>query len=220
MNKICGIYKILNIINNKIYIGSSKELYTRIKRHKYQLKNNIHGNFHLQNAWNKYGEKSFIFEIIKKCELDNLINLEEYYINKYKSNNRKFGYNIESFICGRKEMSSNTKSKISKTKLKANLSSPMKGKTHSLEAREKIRLANLGRKFTKEHKQKIVNGRKNSKKIVTRKIEQLDLNNNHIKYWNSITEASNNLNILITSITNCCSNRSKTAGGFIWKYQV
>jgi group I intron endonuclease len=62
-----GIYRIRNLINNKIYIGSSKDLEDRWNDHKRDLNYNTHHCDHLQNAWNKYGEKNFVFEIINEC---------------------------------------------------------------------------------------------------------------------------------------------------------
>ena len=59
----CGIYKITNNINNKFYIGSSKNITKRFKEHKWRLKNNKHPNNKLQNSWNKYGEENFKFEV-------------------------------------------------------------------------------------------------------------------------------------------------------------
>lgn len=47
---------------------------------------------------------------------------------------------------------------------------------------------------------------------------QYNLQNKFIKKWNSLKEASNNLNISYTNISKCCNGKGKTAGGFIWKY--
>jgi len=58
--KIPGIYKIT--INNKIYIGSSINIYDRYILHKNTLRKNIHRNRYLQRAYNKY--KEFNFDII------------------------------------------------------------------------------------------------------------------------------------------------------------
>jgi len=41
-----GIYKIINIINNKAHIGQSSNIPKRWKLHKYTLRNNIHKNPH------------------------------------------------------------------------------------------------------------------------------------------------------------------------------
>lgn len=76
-----GIYRIKNIINNKCYYGSSKNINRRWSKHKSQLKYYRHENVILQRAWNKYGENSFIFEIIEECDLNNLLLTEQKYLD-------------------------------------------------------------------------------------------------------------------------------------------
>ena len=90
--RICGIYEIKNTINNKRYIGQSVDIKKRIKQHKTTLKNNTHGNKHLQYAYNKYGERSFVFNIICQCHLNELDEKEIFYIKKY--NSFYDGYNL------------------------------------------------------------------------------------------------------------------------------
>ena len=51
-----------------------------------------------------------------------------------------------------------------------------------------------------------------------RRIKQLDLHNNVIQVWNSISEASRELNISISGISNTCNGRYKTAGGCKWEF--
>ncbi len=75
---VSGIYKITNIINNKIYIGSSKNIYYRGKGHLSDCRKNKKQNPILQNAFNKYGEDNFITEILE--ETTNLLEREEYWI--------------------------------------------------------------------------------------------------------------------------------------------
>jgi group I intron endonuclease len=93
-----GIYIIKNNINNKIYVGSTlKSFDIRFKTHKKQLQKNTHENPILQNAWNKYGESGFSFNIIESyddIEINKLLELERKYILLYDSNCRDFGYNI------------------------------------------------------------------------------------------------------------------------------
>lgn len=50
------------------------------------------------------------------------------------------------------------------------------------------------------------------------KVNQYDLNNNFIKQWGSIVDASRTLNINASCICNNCKKRRKSAGGYIWKY--
>jgi group I intron endonuclease len=90
-NKKSGIYKIENILNKECCIGQSVNLRNRKVLHFCDLRKNRHKNRHLQNAFNKYGEESFIFEVILYCEPEELTYYEqklvdirnpEYNINK------------------------------------------------------------------------------------------------------------------------------------------
>ena len=89
-----GIYSITNICTGDMYIGQTIRHFTRRwNEHKRDLNSNNHNNKHLQSVWNKYGEEAFLFQIIHKCdELDNLNELEKYYIKKYDC--YKNGYNL------------------------------------------------------------------------------------------------------------------------------
>lgn len=63
--KKSGIYKIICLINNKIYVGSAYYLAGRKYEHFKYLRLNKHANILLQNAFNKYNENNFKFEIIE-----------------------------------------------------------------------------------------------------------------------------------------------------------
>jgi group I intron endonuclease len=93
MKNITGIYAIRNIINNKVYVGSSKNIKNRWRNHRCQLNKRISHSPHLQNAWNKYGKENFIFSILAICEEKDLIFNEELWIHTLKSLNPEFGYN-------------------------------------------------------------------------------------------------------------------------------
>ena len=62
---ISGIYKIVNKIDGKYYVGSSCDIHRRWKTHIYYLTRNRHINDYLQNAWNKYGNNSFELLIVE-----------------------------------------------------------------------------------------------------------------------------------------------------------
>ena len=51
-------------------------------------------------------------------------------------------------------------------------------------------------------------------------VNQYDLDGNFIKTFDSIIEASKELNINASCICNCCKNRRKSAGSFVWKYRI
>jgi group I intron endonuclease len=117
----CGIYKILNVKDNKIYIGSSVNLKNREKKHFWMLRKNIHDNEYLQHSYNKYGKDTFLFDIIEICSYEELIVKENFYINKYNSNNLSFGYNLATVNEFRRNTFNNeVKIKLSKYNLQKN----------------------------------------------------------------------------------------------------
>lgn len=96
-----GIYKITNLINQKIYIGQSVDIERRWKEHlrsgqpeKYACKSERDINTPIHLAMQKYGIENFKLEIICICEQENLNDLEKYYIKFYDSTNKLKGYNI------------------------------------------------------------------------------------------------------------------------------
>ena len=88
---LTGIYKIINVKNNKYYIGSTQESFLiRWKNHIGALRRNTHKNSHLQNAYNKYGEESFVFNILETCNKEECLNREQIYLDNIDKNS----YNI------------------------------------------------------------------------------------------------------------------------------
>ena len=65
----CGVYCVENIQTGKKYIGQSIDLRKRKLTHFSKLRRLSHPNHHLQNAWNKYGEENFIFEIVENAKM-------------------------------------------------------------------------------------------------------------------------------------------------------
>lgn len=91
-----GIYKITNLINNKIYIGQSINIQQRWKTHRSGPfnKNNHQYDTPLYRAIRKYGLQNFSFEVLEECVEGELDNKEQYYIEKYDSTNFDKGYNL------------------------------------------------------------------------------------------------------------------------------
>ena len=100
--KIKGVYKIVNNETNKIYIGSSIDIYSRWRSHIVFLQANKHHNIYLQRSYNKHGIEKFEFYLIENLTykkhkgiktIDFVRNKEQYYLDTlkpYKGN----GYNI------------------------------------------------------------------------------------------------------------------------------
>lgn len=146
---ITGIYKILNKINGKFYIGSAINIKQRWRRHKLDLNKNIHQNHYLQRAWNKYWSVSFEFVILEICDKEQLLAKEQFWINETQCFKYEIGYNLTPTAgssLGVKH-SEETRKRMSLAKQKM-----------SAETKELIRIKNFGKKLSEEHKAKIVKG--------------------------------------------------------------
>jgi len=116
-----GIYKIQNITDNKVYIGSSVDIKSRQYKHFWMLTLGSHYNSHLQSSYNKFGKDSFIFEILELCNPEYLVSLENKYIDFYNSIDSTYGYNqakVNEFR--RNTFNADVKLKLSKYNLNKN----------------------------------------------------------------------------------------------------
>lgn len=93
---LCGIYCIRNTINDKKYIGLSRDIRRRWNEHRSDLRNNNHINVYLQSAWNLYGEDAFEFSILELCDPTEICDKERYYIAEYHTLSHENGYNLTS----------------------------------------------------------------------------------------------------------------------------
>lgn len=170
-----GIYKITNIVNKKVYIGSASFLNKRKGNHFDKLKTNKHYNKKLQNAFNKYGNENFIWELIEYCEKSNLITREQYYLDTIlfaqeyiRKENKKFeelGYNISPLASSRLgvKCSEETKNKLRELKLKQGKLPPRKFTTEQKKF--------YSNQFKKLHKEKRIPPRSYTKEQKEEKSE-------------------------------------------------
>lgn len=138
-----GIYKIENIVNNKIYIGSCSNFNVRKGSHLCLLRQGKHHSIKLQRSFDKYGETNFIISLIENCKKENLITREQYYIDTLKPY-----YNI-CLIAG------STQGRIFTDLHKEKLSKSLTGKVRTEAQKEYQRQIKIGKTHTKETEQKI-----------------------------------------------------------------
>lgn len=93
-DKLCGVYCIENTVNNRKYIGISRDIKRRWLEHKSELDNHSHNNQYLQASWDKYGKEKFNFYIIELCAEALLSEREQFYIKSYRSMSHENGYNL------------------------------------------------------------------------------------------------------------------------------
>lgn len=141
-NMAMGIYKIINVVNNKFYVGSAVNFQNRKRRHWWALRNQRHANKHLQSAWNKYGEQSFVFVIVEEVDDEKqILNAENVWLKEHVG--KEYCYNLGT------EATAPTKGWYGSK-------NPMWGKTfkQSDEAKKKIGAASKARIQTEEEKAK------------------------------------------------------------------
>lgn len=131
-----GIYKIINVVNNKFYVGSAVDFKRRKTRHFSELRMGKHNNQKLQNAWNKYGEQAFVFVVVEELPDDaDLFAAENVWLHEHVGT--EYCYNIG----------------VNATAPMLGMSgelSPAWGYKHTPEAREKISAAGVGRVQSQE----------------------------------------------------------------------
>lgn len=205
-----GIYRITNITNNKIYIGSAVNINKRWRDHKWYLKENKHHNSHLQSSYNKYGLENFEFIVELECNIIDLLIEERKLIKKYNSNNNQFGYNVndpEHIFLGRNH-SEETKKKLSLQKI--GKKNPMYGKTGD-------KHHNYGKKISEESRRKmslshkgIPNGRNGSKSPMSKLTEDdvIDIRKTYLEKIMNQRELAEKYDVLPSAI-NLIINRKR-----------
>lgn len=88
----CGIYKITNIKNKKVYIGQSVNISERFKQH---VKRGVGAEAPTRNKlypeMNEFGPEGFTFEFLEECSKEQLNDREKYWIEYFDS--YTYGYN-------------------------------------------------------------------------------------------------------------------------------
>ena len=86
VKNVCGIYKVTNKINGKVYIGQSADIGRRWRQHM-----TAEDDTYFHKAIQKYGVENFKWEVIEQCKKKDLDEREIYWIEYYDSFNK--GYN-------------------------------------------------------------------------------------------------------------------------------
>jgi len=84
-SEVGGVYKITNISNERLYVGSTGCFRKRAMNHLNQLTANTHKNTFLQNDFNKCGSDAFRFEVLDVVEGDkaNRLNHEQHFLDQF-----------------------------------------------------------------------------------------------------------------------------------------
>ena len=141
------IYKATNTINGKVYIG--KTMHPLNKRAKEHIKGSKHAKTYFHSSLKKYGAESFEWKIIQEClTVDHLNLAEKAYIELYKMKGIKL-YNMTSGGDGISKPSEEMRKKIS-----VSLKGKCKGRKTSDETKQKLRILVTGRTMSNNAKEK------------------------------------------------------------------
>ncbi len=161
------IYKVTNLINNKIYIGKTvNTLEYRKKQHLSDAKYKRHKML-LHRAIMKYGSENFVWEALDTVMFsDLLLDLEKFYIKKYNCKHPN-GYNLTDGgegICGHK-FSEESRKKMSLAQ--KGIKSHMFGKPMNQDTKNKISISKMGHPVSQEsiNKMKETKRKNNGKNI-------------------------------------------------------
>lgn len=219
--------------SGKRYIGVTK----RKPEKRWNYGKGYSENDYFTKAIQKYGWDAFKHEILLTgLTEEEASRLEKEYINKFRSAERKYGYNIDlgGFGVG-KIISEETKRKIgdkhrgkyTEAQIKATKTRRNPNYHHPDEIKKLIGDIHRGKPLSEEHKKKLSvahMGMKPTNLEILRKsnmkpVCQYTLDGEFVKEYESIRVAATELGIHETSISANCRGKYRMAGGFIWKYK-
>lgn len=202
------IYKITNLIDNKVYIGlTTRTVEARWKEHC------RHGSQQIDDAIQIYGIENFQIETLEECDESILDDREKYWIDYY--NSFKNGYNNTYGGRGNNFIMTD-KSDIVLQLWRDGLTINKIVEKTSLNV-ETVRGYLNKNGITKEQIRERANYYIGLSK--SRPVLQYDLDGNFIKEWNTAVEAANTLNLNSKYITSTCRGHQKTYSGMKWKYK-
>lgn len=210
-----GIYMIINLVNEKVYIGKAKCIFKRIRQHITSLNNKVksHENNHLISSWHKYGKGNFQYKVVEYLELNETILKEKelFYIRKYNSLNSKIGYNKRLDSETGLIVSSETRAKLRKAQSERDIKFP----------HLKKQIGDKVSQFWKDNPDKLKEARRKvGDKIRKYKIGKFKKDTNIIiEIFNSREELQYiHPEYYTQAILGCCQGRKRSYKRFSWKY--
>ena len=210
----CGIYLIRNLINGKVYVGKSINIYKRIIAHICGLtaKRNKEENPHFIAAWHKYGKDAFQYIVLEECLVNELSEKELYWMQKYNSIDSNKGYNKRLDLEGGMIPHEETRIKLKKA-------------LHNrfLDPRERKKIGDKTKAFWKDNPDKKELMSLNVKLTRQKKYRflQLDENDTLIKVYDTIDEIiKENPSYKWQNIYAVCNGYKKRIYGYKWKKEL
>lgn len=202
-----GIYLITNILNDKKYVGSSKNLTKRKYSHFSTLQKNKHPNLHMQNSYNKYGSSAFLFQIIEQvADIDMLIEREQHWIDALKP------------VYNKRAIASSNQGSIFSEYARKNMSIAMTGtgnnfygRIHTEETKLKMSALKKGKNWTELQRLARIDSGKTT--------YQFDLEGNFVREYVSLKQAAEINNFNYKWFGESINKKNRLFKGFYWVYK-
>jgi group I intron endonuclease len=229
------IYRIDNLENGKFYIGQTIQTLRRRWNDHVSDTNNLSDEMVIHLAMRKYGTDAFTMEAIHtiECETKEELKKQLNELEIQTIEQLKPDYNVAKGGLGHTGV----------TIPRFGSDNHFYGKRHTEEAKKRISEASKGRclgiKLPEETKRKISEGKKGDKHPVNRdpefrlrviqharnliesnkkRVSQFTTDDIFVREFESVKAAAESINVSPVSVTICLKGRSKTSGGFKWKY--
>jgi group I intron endonuclease len=153
----CGIYTITHRESGRCYVGQALNMHKRWLSHQSSLRRNKHDSKYMQNVWNKYFEDAFDFEVVENCDVDDLTEREQWWMDELKPvfNTCPTAGSRRGFVC-----TAETKAKIGAAAMGNTRRLGMK---NTDETKAKMSAAKKGKALTPMHSAAISAGRARAK---------------------------------------------------------
>lgn len=205
-----GIYIIKNTVTGKVYVGSSKVCRKRLWEHNNHLLKNKHVSTNLQNSFNRYGPDAFICYVLEYTELSSIRAKEKEYMIKFKSTDKRFGYNLVQVT--------DTGGYIYTDERRALVSKNTKKYYSQMSTEEKMRLSKIKQNNTNRYISELSSEekRKRTEKAVLTTSKQVQSSIGEV--FSSIAHAARHYNVSTWTVAHSCSGGKSRKLPVTFKY--
>lgn len=221
------LYKIINKLNNKVYIGQT----VNSLRQRWVGHCNTKAKTAIASAIKKYGKENFEIKVIARANSINELNYREIYYIKLFNSLSPVGYNLTYGGQGSvgKKHSTETKEKMSTAH--KNKPAHNKGKARTIIERKRISLGSMGRIQSLSTRIKISQKHKNKKlsESTKQKLSTLnggkpfivkDINSNIVWTGSVLSNCAKDLSLNVSSISLCLHGKQRAHKGYYFTFEA
>ena len=132
----------------------------------------------------------------------------------YRSNEEKYGYNLDSGGYAEKKHCERTIRKMSEAAKRGKHAEHL----HTREVIECRALSQRGHIVSEETRRKIGDSHRGKKSVSAKSVLQIDMAGNVVRQWDCTMDVEREMGYKNSAISRCCLRKRPTAYGFVWRY--